>query len=154
MTMGNYLCYNKYRLNKLDAASVDFFSFEHFICYAKVVDIYDGDTCTLLFIWKNIPIKIRCRMYGYDSPELKPKLNIPNRHETIKTAIAAKEALINYTNFLNSPIICVEFKKFDKYGRPLVILYNYMNENINDKMILNGYGYSYHGGTKNVIIEV
>ena len=37
-----------------------------------------------------------CRLYGIDSPEIKPPLNKENREDEIKKAIAAKNNLINF----------------------------------------------------------
>ena len=148
--MGNCITrnINKHKLNKIDVKTTHFFSFDNHKCYAKVVDIYDGDTCTLLFLWKNNPIKIRCRMKGYDSPEMKPSLNNPNREMIKEKAHAAKEALMKYVNYSNDSIVFAEFEKFDKYGRPLVTLFNSNNVNINDIMIMDNHGYVYDGGTK------
>ena len=40
---------------------------------AKVVDVYDGDTVTIVIFNKCGFEKHKLRMYGYDSPEMKPK---------------------------------------------------------------------------------
>jgi len=151
--MGNCVTtqYSKYKLGKIESKNVPYFSFENYSCYAKVVDVYDGDTCTLLFLWNNYPVKMRCRMKGYDSPEMKPSLSDPNRDLVKKRAHEAKEALIKYIDYNNESLVKVEFEKFDKYGRPLITLYNMNNVNVNEIMIMNNYGYKYNGGTKNKI---
>ena len=83
-------------------------------------------------------------MLGYDSPEMKPRLNVENREQIKREAEAAKQALIRKTKDRNIILHC---GKWDKYGRLLGTLYlNY--ENINNCMIRSGYGYSYNGGTK------
>jgi len=151
--MGNCLTRNisKRKLNKIDVKDTSFFSFDKHKCYAKVVDVYDGDTCTLLFLWKNNPIKIRCRMKGYDSPEMKPLLSVPNREIVKEKAHAAKDALMKYIDYDNDSIVFAEFEKFDKYGRPLVTLFNSNSVNVNEIMVMNNHGYKYDGGTKNKI---
>jgi hypothetical protein len=53
-------------------------------------------------------------MMGYDSPEIKPKKNIPNRDEIIKNAYLAKEFFVNLINKQNF-IINANLNKFDKY---------------------------------------
>ena len=58
------------------------------ITLGKLIDVYDGDTCDILILVppklickcdSNLFIKYRCRIYGYDSPEIKPKLDTLNR---------------------------------------------------------------------------
>ena len=142
--------YSKYKLNKIESNNIPLFSFEKYSCYAKVVGVYDGDTCTLLFLWRNNPIKIRCRMKGYDSPEMKPPLSDPNRENVKQKAHEAKDALMKYIDYDNGSLVRVEFEKFDKYGRPLVTLFNSKKENVNEMMISNNYGYAYYGGKKSV----
>ena len=87
-------------------------------------------------------------MYGYDSPEMKPRLNIPNRNQEIENAKAAKKYL---SNIVLNTIIEFESMGFDKYGRLLGKIYKLSycsKEDINQLMIDQGYGYAYYGGTK------
>ena len=39
--------------------------------WVRVVDVYDGDTCKVVFYYRNEPIKITIRLIDYDTPELK-----------------------------------------------------------------------------------
>ncbi len=132
-----------------------------------VKSVYDGDTVTLelpinlsVFNYESIDTinlqsinnpdnsiclyEIRVRLLGIDTPEMKPSKNLPNREEHIKKAIEAKEFLSS--QILNK-IITVKFKQNDKYGRPLVELFN-QDININNLMVEKGYAKSYDGGTK------
>ena len=90
-------------------------------------------------------------MKGYDSPEMKPPLSDPNRDLVKQKAHEAKAALMNYIDYDNESLVKAEFEKFDKYGRPLVTLFNSKKENVNEMMIMNNYGYKYDGGTKNKV---
>ena len=130
-------------LNKMNNESLPLYSLNGHRTYAKVVDVYDGDTCTIIFKWEGKYRKFKCRCYGYDSPEMKPRLNIENREEIISKAKVAKERLIQLTK----DIINIECLNFDKYGRLLVNLYK-DNCSINAIMVREGHGYIYHGGTK------
>ena len=94
-------------------------------------------------------------MYGYDSPEMKPKLDLENREEEIRKAHEAKNYLISLIG--EKKIVWIKFMKFDKYGRALANLYKIntgcciskdLNKSINDIMIEEGHGYAYFGGTK------
>lgn len=132
-----------------------------------VIDVYDGDTITILmpiethiYEMKNKneiliysdsnpkndinKYKIKIRLYGIDTNELKPLKTIENREEYIKKANEAKEYL---KNKICNKIVRVEFKELDKYGRNLANIY--LNDvNINKLMILKGYANEYFGGSK------
>lgn len=118
----------------------------------KIVDVYDGDTCTAIIRTTNGLQKHKVRMLGYDSPEMKPSKKLENREEEIKAAKIAKNKLISLVSnnndlSLNSKIIKIECHNWDKYGRLLGIL-KVNKLNINEWMIKNNYGYKYDGGTK------
>lgn len=115
---------------------------------AKVVSVYDGDTITIILFNKCGFEKHKVRMYGYDSPELKPRLNIKNRKKIIDKAYEAR-------NFLEKLLLnnIVDFESFgyDKYGRLLgnIYLTHFCSKiNVNKMMIEMGHGVEYYGGTK------
>jgi endonuclease YncB( thermonuclease family) len=124
------------------------FSFNEQEKICKIVDVYDGDTFTACFYHGNEIIKYKCRSNGYDSPEMRPRLNVPNRElEKIK-AKEAKQKFIEFSNCEND-LVKVKFGKFDKYGRILAEVYNHAsNKHVNQLMIDENYGYKYSGGTK------
>jgi endonuclease YncB( thermonuclease family) len=137
--------YKKYKLDKTDT-TIPVFSLNGHSTLCRVIDVYDGDTCTVIFEWDGKMRKFKCRCSGYDSPEMKPRLNIENRADIIVKAKLAKKRLQELTN------VCIRIKclEFDKYGRLLAELYTfYTNEHINQIMIDEGHGYVYNGGTKN-----
>ena len=137
--------YKKYKLYTVDDDDIPIFSLNGYKSICRVVDVYDGDSCTIIFEWEGKMRKFKCRCNGYDSPEMKPRLIIENRDEIIKNAKLAKERLCELTK----DCIRVKCLEFDKYGRLLVELYTfYSKESINQKMINEGHGYEYHGGTK------
>tara|TARA_Y100000389_G_C17391468_1_gene480115 strand:- start:587 stop:1057 length:471 start_codon:yes stop_codon:yes gene_type:complete len=146
--------------NNLKKASneIPLFSFDGCICKAKIVDVYDGDTFKCAIYHKNEIIKINCRTLGYDSHEMKPRLNIPNREEHIKKAKEARKKFIELTT-TNNGLIYIDCKKYDKYGRVLVDVYidknSYIHsqnksvkDTINNIMIKEGHGVPYQGGKK------
>tara|TARA_B100000963_G_C22587949_1_gene654069 strand:- start:39 stop:515 length:477 start_codon:yes stop_codon:yes gene_type:complete len=151
--MGNF--FNKKNFKGINEDSFKTFSLEGLNTYCCILSIYDGDTCTIGFKWKGEYFKTKVRMLGYDSPEMKPKLDVKNREEEKAAARRAKDFLDKSTR---DKTLWIEFKKFDKYGRPLAILYTETNTycylcgktriNINDLMVQEGHGYAYDGGTK------
>jgi len=143
------------------------FSLKGLITYAKVLSVYDGDTCNILLLYNdNKPLHLKARLYGYDSPEIRISLLDDNREEKKKKAIDAKNYLWNLCTGCDEKIknhktiVKIKCGNFDKYGRLLVTIFPYsydlldkdddiiFNDSINNRMIQNGYGYPYFGGTK------
>lgn len=128
---------------------IPYFSFKGNIFIAKPCSIYDGDTFSCIFEYKNELIKYKCRCLGYDSPEMKPLLSNPNRKNEIELAHKAKDRLVELLNKHESKLIKIECFEFDKYGRLLVKIWNMVDEkSINDIMIEEDHGKSYFGQTK------
>ena len=134
-----------------------------------VESVYDGDTITILLpinmhIYNmcsseqidtssdsnssNITYlhKVRLRLLGIDTPEMKPSKDLPNRQVHIEKAKAAKEFL---SGLVLNKVIRVEFLSNDKYGRPLCKIYSDSDtQSINDLMVSKGFAKKYDGGTK------
>lgn len=113
---------------------------------AYISNIYDGDTFDATIKYeKKIWLRFRCRMWGYDSPEIKTK-----DKEEKENGMKAKNFLIEElekTKMIGE-IRCLEF---DKYGRLLIILYLpsiHPHFSINDLMVNKGMGFLYLGGNK------
>jgi hypothetical protein len=112
-------------------------------------NIYDGDTLSIIFVYNGIPVKYRCRALGYDSPEMKPSLSNPNRTVEKNLAHKAKDRFIELVTKHPEKNIFIKCHEFDKYGRLLVEIWNYVDkESINSIMINEGHGKAYDGGTK------
>ena len=115
--------------------------------FAKVVDVYDGDTFTICYRRDNTLVRRRCRSYGYDSPELRTS----NAYEK-EAAMRARDFLANWLP--TSRPIRLQIHGTDKYGRLLV---SYTHNGISlaqcmieiaQCMIENGHGVAYDGGSK------
>jgi len=152
--MGNIV--TKKKLSQCSKENTPLYRFDNKKFYCKVIDVYDGDTITIAVKLNRKIYQYKVRMYGYDSPEMKPRLNIPNRNEIIQKAHKAKEVL---SEVILNKIVVVEIQKktWDKYGRLLGVIYisirrgltmKSYNLNVNEYMIDKGHGYSYYGGTK------
>ena len=168
--MGNCYSYiNNIKLNnelkKLDD-NIELFDLKNMEYNAKVVDVYDGDTCSIVIRLNNNWTKFKLRALGYDTPEMKPPKDAKNRDELINIAIKSrnyytsritncsvdldkhyskkemKELLKN-----NTKLVRVKSHGWDKYGRFLGEIY-VDKVNINNEMVEKKYGYSYDGGTK------
>lgn len=152
-------------LKKLDD-TIELFDLKGMEYNAKVVDVYDGDTCTIVIRLNNNWTKFKLRALGYDTPEMKPSKDINNRDELINMAIKSrnyytsritncdidlakhynkkemKELLKN-----NTKLVKVKSYGWDKYGRFLGEIF-VDQVNINEEMIDKQYAYRYDGGTK------
>jgi endonuclease YncB( thermonuclease family) len=137
------------QIKEEDKEKIKCFSFKDQIFYGYPTNIYDGDTFSLLFVYKNEVIKYRCRCTGYDSPEMKPSLSNPNRDNEKELAHKAKDRLIELLTKHETKMIKVKCGDFDKYGRLLIEMWNMVDEDsINEIMIKEGHGKIYNGGTK------
>lgn len=130
----------------------------------KVISVYDGDTIVIIVpikmqlyntnskneLYPNlfpndlINYKIRLRLIGIDTPEIKPLKNIKNREKHITKAEEARDYL---ASLIKDKIIHVKFSNNDKYGRPLAYCY-INNSNLSDIMLDSKHAIPYNGGTK------
>jgi endonuclease YncB( thermonuclease family) len=152
--MGNCCCRVKddqYHTNELVERNFDDvskFTFNGMVTKAKVVDVYDGDTITIVFYFRDQVMKDSFRMYGYDAPEIKPLKSIDNRDHHIRAGKAVREYL---KKLILGRIVWVKFCQEEKYGRLMGYIYDDhpRDENeINALMIRKGYGKPYQGGHK------
>lgn len=110
--------------------------------FCKVIDVYDGDTCNIVFEDKNELVHRRFRLYGINCKEMKPLKSIENRDEYIKCAKEAKKAL--ETKVLNQ-VVWIEFVEEEKFGRLMGTIYSdkFKTINFNDEMIKEGHAECY-----------
>ena len=127
-------------LKKLEPKDIKPFSFDGIEKYVRIVKVYDGDTCTILFRWKKQNIKTSCRIIGIDTPELRTKNKVEK-----ELGYKAKEFLVN---LIFEKVLRVKFGKDGKYGRPLVEIFLHNGQSISDIMISSGHAKPYFGGTK------
>ena len=123
----------------------------------KILDIYDVDTITVCIDLEGFSfVKINVRLYGIDTPELRgsqKELGLTARNYLINTltniVIDDNNTRNDIRNMINKDTHMIEvlFGDFDKYGRPLAIIYK-DNININEMLVKDGYAKEYDGGTK------
>ena len=163
---------SKKELKNLTSKDIPKFSLQNRRFQPKVVDIYDADTCKVIFFLDDQFVKFNCRLLGIDTPEMKPSRNKPGRDKekikakqarnrlvqlctNIKCKIATlykkkqvKELLCKNTKIIQ--IICYDF---DKYGRLLIEISDLDDtKTFNQVLIDEGYAYKYDGGTKKKIV--
>ena len=143
------------RLQSIERCDLVDFSYKGVVTLAKVVSVYDGDTCRLAFPYPNrYPngeteiIMKSCRLACIDTPEIRTT----NTKEKEK-GLEAKEYLCS---IISGNLVFVKFGKDDKYGRPLITLYRKEEDfnkhgfkaSINQMMLNSNHAQLYDGKTK------
>ena len=117
--------------------------------YCKVIDVYDGDTCTIAIPLNGVIVQEKLRLMGIDTPEIRTK-NLEEK----KAGKLAGEFL---SSLILGKVLRVKLEpKREKFGRLLGTLFLESgnvccfldSENINQLMINKGYAVAYDGGTK------
>jgi endonuclease YncB( thermonuclease family) len=144
-------------LMKGDFDDLKKFTFDGQLVQARVTDIYDGDTVTIVFYHGDDVVKYSFRMLGYDAPEIKPKKGTPNIDLHKQAAAVARDKLEERIES-SSNMVWIKFTKEEKYGRLMGHMYlvrrwgkrkfNGSETCLNDWMVEEGYGKPYDGGKK------
>lgn len=144
----------EFDISNIDINNIAFFGIKNMTFRAYVIDCYDGDTIICIINFRGKLYKQKIRMFGYDSPEMRPSTKIPTeeRNKIKDKAIEAKkylESLIkNKWIHLEIPDSKEHNEKYNGRELGIVKLNKDDAKTINDIMIENGYGYSYLGGAK------
>lgn len=135
------------------------FTFKQSNVPCKVLQCHDGDTVYLAIEFNKEIIKLCCRLYGVDAPELAktPEKALPARNRLAQLCtdcdIEITDATPSGKLFLNkiannNKIIKANFMGVDKYGRQLVILIDEDDTIINDVLVQEGHCHVYFGAKK------
>ena len=87
-------------INCLDK-NVECFNLKNLEFICKVTNVYDADTCRVVFFLNDKLIKYTLRLKGIDTPEIRPKSNKPNREQEIRFAKKARNRLIQLSTSVN-----------------------------------------------------
>jgi len=136
-------------------------------CWARVVSIYDGDTCTLIIPFQGKMYKFAARMYGIDTSEMKSKdaqnkeraLKARNRLIELVTRSPLPNPIISKKDVINMlaadiHLVWIECLELDKYGRVLVNLHDSEEAGVQGRpsfaevLIAENLAYPYFGQTK------
>ena len=124
-------------------------------CYnfrvTEIVKVVDGDTIDVIIdLGFDLYKKERVRVAGVDTPEKRTR-NLEEKELGIDATNWLKDQLESAIEGEDDLVIRTEIDGgFGKYGRLLGWLYiGEGDESINERMIKEGYAWSYDGGTKN-----
>jgi endonuclease YncB( thermonuclease family) len=134
----------EHRLESIDPKTVSKVPLQNELIFARIEDIYDGDTVKIIIFLGNIPVRFSLRILGIDTPEIKHgEGRLPEEHHA---AIKVRD----YMRSLfpkNIAKICI--RDWDKYGgRVLGDMYLLSGENVSEILIKGGWGRPYHGEKK------
>ncbi|MAH19878.1 MAG: hypothetical protein CMB96_00265 [Flavobacteriaceae bacterium] len=135
------ICRNESRSIPSDIPKNQYPKYVPQITYGRVVDVYDGDTITIVGYVKHNPelFRFSVRLNGIDCPEMKGK-NINEK----KVAKLAKRYVYD---LVYNKIITLEKVSLDKYGRVLAnVIFD--NRDIAKELLEKNMAVSYDGGTK------
>ena len=107
--MGNKFSSEYRKLNSVDIDTVPKLPNQNKKTLAKIVKVYDGDTCTCLFMHdKKVPTILNIRIKGIDAPELKSKnINEKEAATLVRDFVANK---------IKDKIVNIKLESWDKYG--------------------------------------
>jgi micrococcal nuclease len=140
----NYIMNQFDFLEKIDPKTVPKVPFQDKIIYARIEEIYDGDTVKIIVLFGDIPVKFSLRILGIDAPEIKNgEGRLPEEN---KAAVKVRD----YMRSLfpkNIAKICI--RDWDKYGgRVLGDLFLETGENVSEILIHKGWARPYRGEKK------
>lgn len=157
-------------LRLFDFNSAPEFSLCGMKCLAKVVSLYDADTCNIIIYMEGHGYRrFNCRLINIDAPEMRPSLDKPDRALEKRAAIIARNRLLELITRStvhpetkhkksdidrmladNKNLVFVHFHGSDKYGRQLIEIFDERDRacSYNNTLIGSGYACEYHGGTK------
>lgn len=147
---------------KQHGSGTPYFSLKGVQTYARVIDVYDGDTITVVFDTNGFFLKFKCRLAGVDTCEIRSK-----NKENKQLAVLARSRLFNLItgNVMNEEIrkkeliqyfddhvfiIWLHCLEFDKYGRLLIQCYSSAEaqKSFSEILIEEKLAYPYDGETK------
>ena len=131
-------------LERIDPKTVPKVPFQDKIIFARIEEIYDGDTVKIIVLFGDTPVRFSLRIIGIDTPEIMhAEGRLPEEH-------AAAVKVRDYMRSLfpkNIAKICI--RDWDKYGgRVLGELFLETRENVAEILIHGGWARPYHGERK------
>lgn len=115
----------------IDQNNIKPFTLDGQICLAHVVDVYDGDTCTVNMKTSAGHHQWKIRMLGYDCPEIRLSAKAePDEHQREVHKLHGKVCGNLLRKMILGKTVWVKCSKFEKFGRVLGDIYVYSANNI------------------------
>nr|QBK84761.1 MAG: thermonuclease/nuclease [Pithovirus LCDPAC01] len=115
-----YIEKDVYNLVDVDPTQISDLPHKGKLIKARVVEVYDGDTCTVIFAYGTEFLKFKIRVLGVDTPEIKVRGVDKNNEKAVNLAKLEKEAGIivrdDVRNLIQNSIVSIKMSKWDKFG--------------------------------------
>jgi endonuclease YncB( thermonuclease family) len=149
-------------LYKQHGGNTPFFTLNGIKDYARVTEVYDGDTITIVMNISGSFLKFKCRMMGIDTCEIRSK-NSKNKELAVKARNRLIELITDkqldeaskkkeVSSFLEEDVyvIWVHCLEFDKYGRALIHCFKTPQsvKSFSETLVEEKLAYKYEGDTK------
>ncbi len=140
----NYIMSATDLLERIDPKTVPKVPFQDKIIYARIEEIYDGDTVKIIVLFGDTPVRFSLRILGIDTPEIKhAEGRLPEEN---KAAIKVRDYM---RSLFPKSIAKICIRDWDKYGgRVLGELFLETGENVAEILIHGGWARPYHGEKK------
>jgi micrococcal nuclease len=131
-------------LERIDPKTVPKVPFQDKIIFARIEEIYDGDTVKIIVLFGETPVKLSLRILGIDTPEIKhAEGRLPEEH------VAAVKVRDYMRSLFPKNIAKICIRDWDKYGgRILGELFLETGENVAEILIHGGWARPYRGEKK------
>jgi endonuclease YncB( thermonuclease family) len=135
-----FFLFERFLLRNADS-SVEMVPYRNRPILAKVIEVYDGDTCKVVYLIGAKKVKVSIRLLGIDCPEIRGG-------QPIETAAAL--AIRNYVrSLILGKVLRIRLYKHDKYGGRIVgDVYLDKRKTLSDHLIQRGLAVEYGGQKK------
>lgn len=100
-----------------------------------VIDVYDGDTITVVFFYRGYFYTEKCRLQGINTPEIRTKDS-----DEKQKGVKARDEL---SKLIKDVYVNIDFTKREKYGRLLGHVYLNNGLDVNKHMVSSGHAIPY-----------
>lgn len=139
----------------IDPDSIPAVPFQDLPIMIRIYDVHDGDTVSFIFMYGSAPMRLRLRLIGVDTPEV--RAGDGHLKEEKAAGMTARRRLIELIGGVENgagrvlvpTLTHAILRGWDKYGgRVLGELMTQNGKSISDLLISEGYGKRYDGGGK------
>ncbi len=140
----NYIMSATELLERIDPKTVPKVPFQDKIIFARIEEIYDGDTVKIIVLFGDTPVRLSLRILGVDTPEIKNgEGRLPEEH------VSAVKVRDYMRSLFPKSIAKICIRDWDKYGgRVLGELFLETGENVSEILIHQGWARPYRGEKK------
>ena len=131
---------NQNKLIECKDSDIKCFNLDNREFVAKITNVYDADTCKVIFFLNDELVKFTLRLMGIDTPEIRTR-NKKEKAFGLKVRDELRKKILN-------KVVTITCDEFDKYGRLLIDIEIEQQKLLSEWLIENNYAFRYDGGTR------